>query len=161
MWFLDILHWFIEAQFIKLYFVHFNLVISSACSINKFIWNIPTTKIHLQRNNTTVKYDNTYRLFQQCITVSIHTQQEISSFSNNLLHKCWVQFQPLFIYLHNKLHCFWDLYDINSWHALDACGIVVQPGLIFPSFVIHAHSLQPTCCIFESREPYAKYGTTC
>ena len=57
LWFLDIWHWFKETQFIKLYIIHFSLLLSSARSVNKFSWNTSTKKTHLQQNNITVKYD--------------------------------------------------------------------------------------------------------
>ena len=120
---------------------------TSAWSVNKFFGNNPSEKIHLQQNNTTVKYDNTW-LFQQSITVCLWTARNFLFLYNPLFTSTKLgAVQPTFYAFAS-----WATFFFNSWHAFDACGIVAHLGLIFPSSVIHSQSSWSTCCIFESRQ---------
>ena len=159
LWFLDICHWFKDTQFIKLYIVHFTLLLSSAQFVNKFFWNTPTNKTHLQQNNI-------HNDFSTTITVSIYKQQEISSFCNNTLHKdkpecsstqfwyiyisSYIVFSIHIILTLDMLSMLVELLSIMAWYFLvcNPSRMVIAYFCIFKSSQLH-HNLNKNFSMLE------------
>ena len=125
---------------------------TSAWSVNKFFGNNPSEKIHLQQNNTTVKYDNTW-LFQQSITVCLWTARNFL-FLYNPLHKhkagcssthflCIYILSYIFFQLLTCFRCLWNC--CPSWFDI---SFVCNPFPIVMAYLLYIR--------IKATKPYAE-----